>query len=81
MLMLLVVFAPDEFDFHVANLAVDLRDGVRLVRLVEVVTNEWGLAAGLRVPAGSRLQASFSTVFIYCRSLSAAAVFFLMARR
>lgn len=38
------------------NLAVDLRDGVRLTRLVEVVTGEWGLAVGLRVPAVSRLQ-------------------------
>lgn len=48
----------DEFDFHVSNLAVDLRDGVRLTRLMEVVTGEWGLATGLRVPAVSRLQAS-----------------------
>lgn len=48
----------DEFDFHVGNLAVDLRDGVRLTRLMEVVTGEWGLAVGLRVPAVSRLQAS-----------------------
>lgn len=40
------------------NLAVDLRDGVRLTRLIEVVTGEWGLAVGLRVPAVSRLQAS-----------------------
>lgn len=47
----------DEFDFHVSNLAVDFRDGVRLTRLVEVVTSEWGLAAVLRVPAVSRLQA------------------------
>lgn len=48
----------DEFDFHVANLAVDLRDGVRLTRLVEVVTGDWGLTTGLRVPAVSRLQVS-----------------------
>ncbi|CAN0209441.1 unnamed protein product, partial [Scytosiphon promiscuus] len=51
----------DEFDFHVSNLAIDLRDGVRLTRLMEVVTKEWGLAAGLRVPAVSRLQAIFNT--------------------
>lgn len=61
LLPVLVVDVPpaaDEFDFHVSNLAVDLRDGVRLTRLMEVVTGEWGLAAGLRVPAVSRLQAS-----------------------
>ncbi|CAN0414731.1 unnamed protein product, partial [Ectocarpus sp. 12 AP-2014] len=51
----------DEFDFHVSNLAVDLRDGVRLTRLMEVVTGEWGLAIGLRVPAVSRLQKIFNT--------------------
>ncbi|CAM9969702.1 unnamed protein product, partial [Laminaria digitata] len=51
----------DEFDFRVENLAVDLRDGVRLTRLVEVVTGEWGLAVGLRVPAVSRLQKMFNT--------------------
>ncbi|CAN0461362.1 unnamed protein product, partial [Ectocarpus sp. 8 AP-2014] len=46
----------DEFDFRVSNLAVDLRDGVRLTRLMEVVTGEWGLAIDLRVPAVSRLR-------------------------
>ena len=46
----------DEFDFTVSNLAVDLRDGVRLMRLVEVLTGEWGLASVLRMPAVSRLQ-------------------------
>lgn len=53
------IFSSDEFEFHVSNLAVDLRDGVRLTRLVEVVTGEWGLTSGLRVPAVSRLQVSF----------------------
>jgi abnormal spindle-like microcephaly-associated protein len=28
-----------EFDYHVTNLASDLRDGVRLARLLEVLTN------------------------------------------
>ena len=51
-----VALLIDEFDFHVYNLAVDLRDGVRLTRLVEVVTGEWDLAGSLRVPAVSRLQ-------------------------
>ncbi|CAN0424215.1 unnamed protein product, partial [Ascophyllum nodosum] len=50
----------DEFDFTVSNLAVDLRDGVRLARLVEVVTGEWGLTSAIRVPAVSRLQKIFN---------------------
>jgi hypothetical protein len=29
----------EEFDYHIFNLATDLRDGVRLARLVEVLTN------------------------------------------
>ncbi|CAN0425458.1 unnamed protein product, partial [Discosporangium mesarthrocarpum] len=51
----------DEFDFKVTNLAVDLRDGVRLARLAEVVSavGSLGLTRSLRVPATSRLQASF----------------------
>ena len=46
----------DEFDYHVKNLAVDLRDGVRLARLVELLTNSYSLSDQLRVPAVSRLQ-------------------------
>ena len=46
----------DEFDYHVTNLAVDLRDGVRLARLVELLTNSYSLSDQLRVPAVSRLQ-------------------------
>ena len=46
----------DEFDLTVSNLAVDLRDGVRLMRLMEVLTGEWGLASVVRMPAVSRLQ-------------------------
>lgn len=51
----------DEFDFKVNDLRVDLRDGVRLVRLYELLcgveesrNNE--LSSQLRVPAISRLQ-------------------------
>ncbi|CAM9090689.1 unnamed protein product [Ascophyllum nodosum] len=51
----------EEFDFTVSNLTVDLRDGVRLMRLVEVLTGEWGLASVLRMPAVSRLQKVFNT--------------------
>ena len=47
----------DEFDFRVSSISVDLRDGVRLTRLVEVLTCNWGMSLVLRVPAVSRLQA------------------------
>ncbi|XP_037006810.2 abnormal spindle-like microcephaly-associated protein [Artibeus jamaicensis] len=46
----------DEFDFAVTNLAVDLQCGVRLVRAVELLTQNWNLSKSLRVPAISRLQ-------------------------
>nr|P62283.1 RecName: Full=Abnormal spindle-like microcephaly-associated protein homolog [Aotus vociferans]AAR98743.1 ASPM [Aotus sp. PDE-2004] len=46
----------DEFDFAVANLAVDLQCGVRLVRTMELLTQNWDLSKKLRIPAISRLQ-------------------------
>uniref|UniRef100_A0A8C3L5I4 Abnormal spindle microtubule assembly n=1 Tax=Chrysolophus pictus TaxID=9089 RepID=A0A8C3L5I4_CHRPC len=46
----------DEFDFAVTNLAVDLQCGIRLVRTMELLTNDWNLSKQLRVPAISRLQ-------------------------
>ena len=48
----------DEYDYFVTNLAVDLRDGVRLSRMIEVLTNDTksSLLAQLRLPAVSRLQ-------------------------
>ncbi|OXB68288.1 hypothetical protein ASZ78_016689 [Callipepla squamata] len=46
----------DEFDFAVTNLAVDLQCGIRLVRAMELLTNDWNLSKQLRVPAISRLQ-------------------------
>ncbi|XP_062919928.1 abnormal spindle-like microcephaly-associated protein [Mobula hypostoma] len=45
-----------EFNFAVTNLAVDLRCGIRLVRAVELLTQDWELSKQLRVPAISRLQ-------------------------
>ncbi|XP_072919609.1 abnormal spindle-like microcephaly-associated protein [Hemitrygon akajei] len=45
-----------EFNFAVTNLAVDLRCGIRLVRAVELLTQDWKLSKQLRVPAISRLQ-------------------------
>ena len=46
----------DEFDYTVKALQVDLRDGVRLTKLVELLTSTDDLSAQLRVPAGSLLQ-------------------------
>ncbi|OWF49690.1 abnormal spindle-like microcephaly-associated protein homolog [Mizuhopecten yessoensis] len=46
----------DEFDYAVTNLATDLRDGIRLTRILELLTNHWDLSKKLRTPAISRLQ-------------------------
>jgi hypothetical protein len=46
----------DEYNFGVVNLAVDLRDGVRLVRIVETLTGDYSLTENLRVPISSRTQ-------------------------
>ncbi|CAH6787707.1 Aspm [Phodopus roborovskii] len=46
----------DEFDFAVTNLAVDLQCGVRLVRTMELLTQNWSLSKKLRIPAISRVQ-------------------------
>ncbi|XP_060220381.1 abnormal spindle-like microcephaly-associated protein [Meriones unguiculatus] len=46
----------DEFDFAVTNLAVDLQCGVRLVRAMELLTQNWSLSEKLRIPAISRVQ-------------------------
>ncbi|KAL6073202.1 hypothetical protein STEG23_031590 [Scotinomys teguina] len=46
----------DEFDFAVTNLAVDLQCGVRLVRTMELLTQNWDLSKKLRIPAISRVQ-------------------------
>ncbi|XP_047665505.1 abnormal spindle-like microcephaly-associated protein isoform X2 [Tachysurus fulvidraco] len=46
----------EEFKFAVQNLAIDLRCGIRLVRIMEVLTQDWSLSSKLRMPAISRLQ-------------------------
>ena len=48
----------DEIDFRVSNLAVDLRDGILLTRLAEILTEATprSLLSSLRLPAVSRLQ-------------------------
>ena len=43
----------DEFNYQVNNLALDLRDGIRLSRLLELLTQGWGLSKKLRPPATS----------------------------
>uniref|UniRef100_A0A4W3JTQ1 Assembly factor for spindle microtubules n=1 Tax=Callorhinchus milii TaxID=7868 RepID=A0A4W3JTQ1_CALMI len=45
-----------EFNFAITNLAVDLRCGVRIVRAVELLTQDWTFSKHLRVPTISRLQ-------------------------
>ncbi|KAK1805996.1 hypothetical protein P4O66_013042, partial [Electrophorus voltai] len=45
-----------EFSFAVQNLAIDLRCGIRLVRIMELFTQDWSLSSKLRMPAVSRLQ-------------------------
>lgn len=48
----------EEVDFRVANLAVDLRDGVRLGRMTEILTGvpRKSILSAMRLPAVSRLQ-------------------------
>ncbi|KAK3877851.1 hypothetical protein Pcinc_017476 [Petrolisthes cinctipes] len=46
----------EEFDYAVTNLPVDLRCGIRLTRVMEMLTNHYSLSDQLHVPAISRLQ-------------------------
>ncbi|XP_054747407.1 protein abnormal spindle [Anastrepha obliqua] len=46
----------DEFNYAFQNLAVDLRDGIRLTRVMEIILLREDLSKQLRVPAISRLQ-------------------------
>lgn len=46
----------DEINYNVSNLASDLRDGVRLALLVDILTRSSAVTSQLRVPAVSRLQ-------------------------
>jgi abnormal spindle-like microcephaly-associated protein len=48
----------DELEFNITNLATDLRDGVRLTRMTEIITEApvKALMTTLRLPAVSRLQ-------------------------
>ena len=47
--------ALDEFDFAVTNIAIDLKCGVRLCRVMEILTND-NITEKLRIPVVSRLQ-------------------------
>lgn len=46
----------DEFDYAFRNLAVDLRDGVRLTRVMEIILMRDDLTCQMRTPAISRTQ-------------------------
>jgi len=43
-----------EYNFKVENLAIDLRDGIKLLRLVEVLTGTEGLVRKARLPAKNK---------------------------
>lgn len=43
-----------EYNFTVSNLAIDLRDGVKLLRLIEVLTSKDGLIKKSRLPAKNK---------------------------
>ena len=45
----------DEFDFAVTNIATDLKCGVRLCRIMEILTSQ-NITNKLRIPVVSRLQ-------------------------
>ncbi|KAL9190668.1 hypothetical protein ACHAXT_000374 [Thalassiosira profunda] len=44
----------DEYDFYVRNLAVDLKDGVCLAKLIDIVTGSSNLLSAMRLPAATR---------------------------
>ncbi|XP_043275285.1 protein abnormal spindle [Venturia canescens] len=46
----------DEYDYAVKEIATDLRDGVRLCRVMELITGDRNLTCRCRVPSISRLQ-------------------------
>ncbi|KAJ0177100.1 hypothetical protein K1T71_007109 [Dendrolimus kikuchii] len=46
----------DEYKYAVQNIAVDIRDGVRLTKVMEIILMKNGLMCQLRTPAISRLQ-------------------------
>ncbi|XP_068632187.1 protein abnormal spindle [Battus philenor] len=46
----------DEYKYAVLNIALDIRDGVRLTKVMEIILMKNGLLSQLRTPAISRLQ-------------------------
>jgi len=50
----------EELEFTVSNLATDLRDGVRLGKLAEILGQSTGVLEQMRLPAISRLQKVFN---------------------
>ena len=53
----------DEYNYVIENLAIDLRDGVRLARMAEILTNDMSstLVQQMRLPTISRLQKLHNT--------------------
>ncbi|KAL7542496.1 hypothetical protein ACHAXR_011827 [Thalassiosira sp. AJA248-18] len=44
----------DEYDFYVKNLAVDLKDGVCLAKMIDIVTDRSNLLSSMRLPTTTR---------------------------
>jgi hypothetical protein len=57
----------DEHRYHISNIKVDLRDGVKLARLVEVLSSTCDISPALRVPANSRLQKLYNVGLVLTR--------------
>jgi abnormal spindle-like microcephaly-associated protein len=55
-----VQYPLDTYDYKVSNMAVDIRDGVRLAKLVEIWSETEGLSQHLRWPALTRTQRAYN---------------------
>ena len=46
----------EEYDYYVRNLSMDLKDGVRLAKMTQVLTQDCQILSKMRIPAESRLN-------------------------
>ena len=54
----------DEYDWHVKNLAVDLKDGVCLAKLIDTLTNTSGLISLMRLPALTKQHSIYNVNYV-----------------